>query len=226
MSKLAAAKVVFRRIRGRIVPIPVSGKDVALIGGGGAVAGASFGSISAAKQNRRDMAKITKDWKNPKTSVETKKFVKQIKFKNVTVITNLKDLYASKLKPRTKRAAEPLVIMAQAGRNAFAGRIDKQDVIIASKRAPKSVIGHELGHIRDFRKRGKPGFFQTGLIGTLTGATYEREKRAWKLSPSKDRSTQKKALGTYERTRDRTRAGAALGFTAGIAAKILSKGRL
>lgn len=241
-TALKAGQVVFRRIRGKIIPIAkgageatkkaatnvrkkasrnlgkkitVEDKQFAMkYGAGGVILGPSVGMGVAGMMNRE---KVKDLFKKSGTSVDSKAYVKKTGIKNVTVITGRQDVAKIKgLSFRQKIGLERAADMASSGKNAFATRIKKKDFILVGKKTQADIIGHELGHIKDFRKRGMPGFFDTGVTGSLLGRTLKMEKRAWKASPEKKQKGKKIALGTYERAQTGARAGLGVAVASGV----------
>ena len=225
MKNLQNAQVVFRRVRGRIIPILKKGgraaeknaPELAIATLYGGTIGNVVGKVEAAKANKKDGEEITKALRGRKNAVDTKKLTKQSGIKNVNVITNAKDV-KKHFKKEDQRLGRILQQIATKGDNAFAlPNYKGKDYIFARKKTNKHVIGHELGHIKDFRqnKRG----ISDKWFSTLSGKTYKREVEAWNQSPVKmtkdGEKLKEKALRTYERNRDYSRAGTAIG-TAGV----------
>jgi hypothetical protein len=214
--------VIFRRIGGRIIPIiKEHGPSIAhraVNTALGAIGGAAFGLEGAAIEGavRGTHNKVVFGLNT--NTVNTKAFVKkQREFKNVEVVTGLKDLYHNKKIPLfSKIALIAPMLSVRKGKNAFATRIGKVELIGAHKKTNPAAIGHELGHIKDFRKNGVPGAIKYGLPGMISGHQYDIESRAWKLSPHKKLNSQQKelksvALGSYATARRWTRIGAVTG---------------
>ena len=103
--------------------------------------------------------------------------------------------------------------------NAFYLPIKGNEAVVVPKKVSPHVVGHEIGHHRDF-EGDVPGFFETGRIGTLRGKVLDMERRAWEKSPIELDETGEEmkglALGAYENKQKYTRIG--LGFGLGIIA--------
>ena len=102
----------------------------------------------------------------------------------------------------------------------------KKDIVLVPKKAEESVLGHELGHIKDFRKR--PHGFRDAFFPTTSGRQYAREEAAWKESPSKKGKQDLAPIALESYKRARTTARVSTGIVAGVAAyryrKPLAKG--
>lgn len=205
------APVIFRRIGGRVIPILTGVKPGRVIAG--AAVGAMVGEAAGAGSAHNDLKSLQRNM--GKDLVNTRAAVKRFGVANVTIISGESDLRKNfgwfrrlQLKGATRLAAKR--------KNAFAARIGGKDYLFISKRANAGVIGHELGHIKDFRRNGAPGFISSTL-GRLSGSTLAAEKRAWALSPSKRRDSKDSALKTYSSAQTGSRWGAIAGAMVGSA---------
>lgn len=200
------SNVVFRKIGGRIVPIAA-----------GAALGATVGFAASVDTNKKGMAELSRKIKsNP---VDTKLAVARSGVKDVTVISTKQSL-KKHFGFLDRLSLNSALKEAQKGSNAFALENDGKAFIIAGKRVNSAVIGHELGHIKDFRRNGTPGFFETGLAGVVTGNLLRREKKGWRNSTVKPGKVKAPALATYERAQKWAHTGAALGAIAGLLYKV------
>lgn len=258
-AAMAAGNVVFRRIRGRIVPIIASrassAKNTAKVyakaanRNPGAVASTSMwsavgafyasvvGSVAGAVSANSARKKLQSEMHRGEM-VDAHKAGKAVKgVKVITSETEARKAFSKE--PRVFRdyaIADKMAVLAREGtkNNAFALRYKGKDYVFTSKKVNKYVIGHELGHIQDYRKNGTPGAFGSGIIGSISGATLRREKRAWDLSPFKPKNgkqaegesrVKNPALTTYSRSTRGAQGGAAMGVAVGMwtLAKQLSK---
>lgn len=225
-AAIDGTRIIFRKIRGKIVPIFKKKKAELTVGGifGGTV-GAGIGMEIALAESEKDFKRLKKIISKPK--VNTRKFIINSKLKNISLISSEKQLAKNKFfTKREKLGLRQAAIIAEKGENAFALSLRGKDFIFAGKKGNPAVIGHELGHIKDFRKRGVPGFFGTGLLGTLSGEILKTEKIAWKISASKSKEGITPALRTYERSQARARQVGATGAIASAIIAALSKGKI
>ncbi len=233
--------VKFVRIRGRIVPIMDKAKsglkkagefikrEAGHVGKGsthpgapltfqvgffGTIAAGSLGGAIGRSMAAGDRTKLIRGMHTDKDKVDAKKATSSV-MSNVTVVTSSAD---AKKAFKTKEEQQYFGRMATLGtkNNAFAMRYKNKDYVFTTAKVSRSVLGHELGHIQDYRKNGTPGVFSRAF-GSVTGATLRREKRAWELSPFKKqerKDLKEAALGTYEKYTRGVQVGAA---TAGAA---------
>lgn len=232
--------VRFVRIRGKIVPIMQkageaikgagrtakkeaghvgkgltgpAGPIVALNTAWAMVIGGTLGGMAGSAMAAKDRSKLIRGMKTDKDRVDAKAATSSV-IKNVTVVSTQKDAdKAFKTDAERKYFGQ----MATKGTkdNAFAMRYKGKDYVFTTQKVSRTVLGHEIGHIKDYRANGVPGPLSR-LFGSLTGATLRRERRAWDYNPYKKQERQdlkQGALGTYEK---RTRGvqigtGAALG---------------
>ncbi len=208
--------IIFRRIGGRIVPIAKKLKstpDAHLWGG---IIGSEVGHNVArsAKHSQKEQDKMLDSFNEKQVS--SKKFVMQSGVKNVRVITRPADI-KWKDHPVVQIAGPQLARISRAGLNAAATtKLGSKHYLFARKNLNKDILAHELGHIKDFKKHGNPGFFETGLIGSLTGGVLKREVAAWNEAGISSRNkTRQMALKSYERAQSAARIGLPLGTIAG-----------
>ncbi len=160
--------------------------------------------------------KLEEDFKRP-DQVNSKATIHGLaKFKNVTVINSRKELLANEdltdyEKAGAKAKGSKLYYPtedAEFGRNAFAYKSDSgKEFIISSKTVNKQVIGHELGHIVDFRKGGLDQN-DRDFTGVFMGRELASETRAWDYSPfkgKKDEPLRTDALDSYKVHRNNAR---------------------
>jgi len=206
-------QMVFRRIRGRIIPITKKNlEDSAVAGAVGGYAGTIAGSVVASIKGQKDSEYIVKKIKK-ENQVDAKGFGRKA---NIKVLTSNKDLYKENMKPNviTKEAFK--------GNNAFAmwNRKKNEPLVIIRKKVNRSVLAHEIGHAIDLKKR--KGHLPYNI---LTGSQYESEARAWDIAEKKfgkiDQELKKRALKTYERERDYQRIGLGGGALAASAAVLM-----
>ena len=234
--------VKFIRIRGRIVPIfdkarqgikkvvgaakseasrvgrgvtTESGAAVAVYGVPFLLVSNTIGASIGASAAKKDSERLIKEMKSGRDVVDAKKAAKVMK--NVTIITDAKDS-DNAFKKEDERFKMMMRHVATEGtkNNAFALRYKEKDYVITQRRVSRTVLGHELGHIEDYRRNGTAGIGEI-MFGRITGATVRRERRAWELSPFKGKERKgmrESAIGTYEKT---TR-GAQIGTAAGAGA--------
>ena len=227
MSKLQTGAVIFRRIRGRIIPILKKEKGTigASLGLGtfGLGIGGSIGSAVLTKEDVKKSKRFAALMKKSEKS-DTKKFVASSGIKT-DVFTNEKDILKSKsLSVKEKKFFRFFGHASGTfqGRNAFVAKIRGKNYLVSGEKTNKAVIGHELGHIKDYQKHGtQRGFFDRGIMGNISGNVVAREKRAWSYSPviklsSTEKSIKKAALEGYETKQRRTRIGGAIGTALGI----------
>ena len=83
-----------------------------------------------------------------------------------------------------------------------------------SKGVHPQVLGHELGHVSDIKRRGVPSEWTRGVFGALSGEELAQETRAWNRSPiySKGHPLRDAALKTYRYGQTGARSGAGLGL--------------
>jgi hypothetical protein len=122
------------------------------------------------------------------------------------------------------------------GQNAFAFMGVKKSYIMTSSRMSANVLGHEIGHVIDFRKRGlnfkNRGPYQEGVLAGLfkskfNTAVMDKERRAWDLSPNRKKPTrvERAALNTYEKSFHKRRSETATSLSAlAFSAALLSSG--
>lgn len=188
--------IVFRKIRGRIIPIVTA-----------AVAGTTVGSAVASASNKGFHEEIKKARK--KNLVDARKFTKKsgINAEIVSTEKGFKKHFGaiSRLVNRSSFEA------AKKGKNAFTTYKDGKVLILAGSKVNRDVLSHELGHAKGILKRGGMPKYSA-----FFGSQYKEEVSAWKNAPTKakNRKLRKEALKTYERQRDYSRVGAAGGVTA------------
>lgn len=223
--------VRFVRIRGKIVPIRERAKQgVALAAGGaaGGLVGTVYGNgmaIQEASADLRNMnARFARDIaKNPSKEVDVAAFLKKIK-SDVRPITELSEIPKG-LKPKDTEALKNTLFQSWQTGNAFyapKGVVGTEAAhIISRSDTHKALLGHELGHHADFMKNGTP----TGLANPfkrlwmrVSGAEFDMERRAWKMSPTRDFTGASDALRTYARARNYSRIGLGIGAAVGIGA--------
>lgn len=147
--------------------------------------------------------------------VDAQKFVHKID-PDIKVVTRSRDvdrvLGREKSLGDLQRAiiAADLKTKIDAGDNAAALAGTHGPVIFVAPRAPANVLGHEIGHVLDFRARGKtiadPEPISSRMAAMFWRPAYERgtmaeERRAWELSPTRRGPTglETAALGTYDK---------------------------
>lgn len=205
-----SAGVIFRRIGGRIVPILA--KAIPGVAPGavvGALAGVTAGAVAAKPELKELKSKINSH------PVNAKKFVLSSGV-DATVITSNRDLKKNFGFFRRLQLSSALS-QAKQGNNAFALQHDGKNFILSKSSVNAEVLGHELGHIKDFKKNGKLGFTETGILGALTGGTLAREQRAWKMRAYAGHTAEKPALRSYEKGQVGARIGLAVGALSGAA---------
>lgn len=216
-----AKRVVFRRIRGRIIPIIQNAPFVAA----GGFIGATSGNVTSGLFQMRKRKKLEKAFTEDLTN--SKKFLSFLKKKNkivrdlnISLVSESSDI--DKVKGLTfleKVQIEAIVDSGGLENNAFflQSRRGKR-VILAGKKVPKNILGHEIGHAIDF-SQNKPRFYEGGIFGTLSGKELKREQDAWDKSPVRSnkhrKRTQDLALSTYSEVKVGTRIGA---FTGAVTA--------
>lgn len=201
-----AVKVVFRRIRGRIIPLFTKGNAGVKAGAAGGL-GVAVSSIFTMKQNNKDYRTVIK--KFDKNKVDAKRFIKKSGIENVKLLSSTSDV--SKLNVNFLRKIQlKIAVKRIAGRNAAALELGGKFYVISPKKINKSILGHELGHIKDMKKLTPP-LYNSIYAQKIFGGTYKLEKRAWNLSPSKSKDGMKAALRTYERDKNNSRVGFATG---------------
>jgi len=225
-----AANIAFRMVKGRVIPIKVplgaSGgpNDTALRTAIGGALGLEAGRVAAhysAQENRDVLRKQMK-----KNQVKAKKWLNAAGAKNVTHIGSHKEAMNQKHLPKalkSKRFWQNLkdnAFHVQDRKSAKKGK-RKSWIVTKGNRVNRDVLGHELGHHRDYVKRGKFGY------SAVLGSKYKSEKRAWKESPiprtKQNRKLRDNALETYRKERDYTRGGLALGSVIGAVTSIAFK---
>jgi hypothetical protein len=238
-----SAGVAFRRIHGRIIPIIMGAAkaarsqganaakivkagtkvsveyakknpgDAFKVAAAGGIFGGMLGGYAATRVNRKQLPKIKEEMqKSPQ--VDSRKFVKKT-MPDVKVLTSTKDLYKDKhMTPWEKMVLTPHMRSVEQGDNAFALRLRGKDYVAVQKRAREGVVGHELGHIKQYQAGKRPSTFFPRLLG----GQARFEKDAWKRSPSSDKNNtlQKRTYGTYKRARDYVRIGTAAGAAASV----------
>lgn len=229
--------VRFVRIRGKIVPIMqkageaikgagraikreagyvkkgatheggAGGVVAAEVGFWGAILTGSIGGAIGSKMAAKDRSKLIRGMKTDKDRVDAKKATSSV-MKNVTVVSTQKDADKA-FKTDAERKYFGQMAVKGTKDNAFAMRYKNKDYVFTTAKVSRTVLGHELGHIKDYRTNGTPGALSR-VFGSLTGATLSRERRAWEYSPfkKKQREDMKQgALGTYEKRTRGVQAG-------------------
>lgn len=146
--------------------------------------------------------------------VDSRRFVKRIDPKIRVLTTGAEidralmsepNLSAARRKAIVDEVAEDL----KAGRNAYALVGERAAYIFAPARTSAGVLGHEIGHVLDFRKRGlnyrNQGRYEGGLAAAVWKPSHESsvmsaEREAWRRSPRKDKGLERAALGSYEKS--------------------------
>ena len=239
-----AGKVLFRRIGGKVIPMLDEAKGMAnragktagkiskrvgrevaerpgeVIGftiGGAIVGNEGGGKWASGVAKREDLHKKLMGYAETDTKVDAKKEASK---HGVIAITSVKDLQRSKhFTDMEKRGYARLAHTASQGRNAFAFQLRGKNFIMTKKKASASLVGHEIGHTIDYKKRGLPSA-TTRFYGNLTGSTYRREVRAWNESPNKGKNNEKireTALRTYELGKMGSQYGTSAGALGGFA---------
>jgi len=163
------------------------------------------------------------------TLVNSRKFVNKIdpKIKIFSTRSDIKQALSREplIKPRVATAlAASISSQIMSGRNAFAMPGERGDYIFAPERTSAQVLGHEVGHILDFRKKSinirRLGPYEETFWSSFWKPTHEQqvmgpERRAWRMSPERKRpgSLERAALGSYEKS-FHGRRGAMSGVTA------------
>lgn len=142
--------------------------------------------------------------------VDSQKFVDKVA-PNVTVLWEKKKIENALRKEmpewEAKLHAHQLEAMVGGGDNAAAYPGRKGSYIFAGPKANPEVLGHEVGHILDYRQRKTTIADESrSPIAPFWRPTYEREvmtpeRRAWELAPGRARptATERAALGTYDK---------------------------
>jgi len=180
----------------------------------GGIAGLGLGFIASGAYQVRALSKVWPKLKKDmlEHQVATKETVSGLKeFRGVEVISSRRDLEESK----TLTNAEKRYVIKSSkkhlgygideitgGQNAAAWKNPDtgKEYVFASEKVNKQVLGHELGHIRDFRE-GKIDRSTGSFTGILKGRQVASETRAWDKSPFKgkdDEPVRTNALETYK----------------------------
>ena len=191
-----------------------TGHTAGVLGGIGAGVGKNIAGLKYQAKHANKLRGFAQKGK----LVDAKSWVKA-RDKNVKVISSLEDLASVKgLKDFDRIQLEQATAMIGGGANAFAGQAKINgkvtSFIIAPKKVSHDVLAHELGHIKDFAKKGSAKSWESDTIGTFLGQQFRREARAWKeagVAPNKI------ALGSYKAARRGARVGGATGAGIGIA---------
>lgn len=206
----------------------VGGAINATIGSGiGLIPGGFVGGAVEFRLKSEVWPKLKKDFKSGEQVNSKATIHGDSRYKNIEVITNREDLMASKtLTDEEKEDFYGLASDSEAGDNAAAWKhpTTGQEYVFASKKVNKQVLGHELGHIEDYRSGFKGG--ENGFFSALTGKQVEKEERGWDKSPYRgpeDEPVKTHALQTYKAVRTGARITAAI--TAATAAAFVVAGR-
>jgi hypothetical protein len=162
--------------------------------------------------NTKTLNKVLSD---SKKAVDAKAFIRKYDAK-VTVCTNEADVVAMTKKekgiPKHERAAVVYMLtdMIRSRVNAAALTGEYGEYIFSAPMMSPEILGHELGHILDFRKKGlnykKQGPYRPRMLSGVwkphfKKETYQSEVAAWKASPYRQGKTpiEDAALGTYDK---------------------------
>lgn len=202
----------------------------------GAIAGSTVGGVYQTVALRKLGPKLDKELKGPK-QVDSRATVRGLKeFSKVEVITSRADLEANKnltnveksLAIKGKKLRYEIETFAS-GSNAAAYKSPEtgKEFIFASKSVNKQVLGHELGHIKDYRE-GKIDKSTSSVFGVIKGKQYAAESRAWDKSPFKgkeDEPLKTDALQTYKINRRAHRTMAAFSVAGAATWAIVARKR-
>jgi len=217
LSTLADDLIEFRAKQKILSAAGIAGAT-ALGGFSGAGYGHVIGSLSARKEHKKVQSRMKLDQVSADKELKNYPHIKQIK--------GPEDV------PESLGGFRRLIIQeaakqAQQGKNAFALPANKKhgDFVGFPKRANRSLIQHEIGHIRDSAQdRIKP--LDIGIIGDLRGTTLKRERAAWDYVEDPDQELMDAGLASYKKREKGTRIGAGVGAAIGATAGILARKHL
>ena len=211
------------------------GGHAALGTAGGAIAFAP--AIAVAYQNRKfkDLGpRLQKELKE--NQVESKKTVRTMsEFNKVKVISTRKEMLKDKdlsdeekfyVVKKPKKLYAPMEEFERGGNAAAYQSESGKEYVFASKKVNRQALGHELGHIRDYRSGELNPSDYGSHMGIIKGKQVEAEQRAWDKSPlkgPKDEPLKTDALESYKVVRNTLRIHAGTSVAIGIGYSILRK---